>query len=239
MLNLCIVSTVKGEGKTFVTAGIAATMQSLGYKTSVYKPIQTGGLVNDGFKQAPDLTYIKTIDPYINTEFSYIFKTSAEPLMAAEAENQLIDIDVISRDYSKIVQKYDCAVIDSDGGILSPVAPMIQNADIVKKLQVPLLFVVKPSRDAINNTMLSLNAAEEKGLKVNGVVINNIKEEDNNIELTSLIRVIEEYSNVKVLGLIPNLGIRLEPQDLITGILNGVDIESVFNVKIEKLEFGA
>ena len=30
--------------------------------------------------------------------------------------------------------------------------------------------------------------------------------------------------------------LHFSPEDLITGILNGIDIESVFNVKIEKLE---
>ena len=41
MLNIYITSANKGEGKTFLTAGLAATMQSLGYKTNVYKPIET------------------------------------------------------------------------------------------------------------------------------------------------------------------------------------------------------
>ena len=35
----------------------------------------------------------------------------------------------------------------------------------------------------------------------------------------------------------PNLGVKVRPEELITGILNGIDIESVFKVKIEKLEF--
>ena len=48
--------------------------------------------------------------------------------------------------------------------------------------------------------------------------------------------MVEEYTNVKILGLIPNLGVKPAPEELITAILNGVDIESVFNVKIEKLE---
>ena len=52
MLNLYITSTEKKCGKTFITAGIAATMQSLGYSTTVYKPIQTSGIEING-----DTTY--------------------------------------------------------------------------------------------------------------------------------------------------------------------------------------
>ena len=72
MLNIFITSSEKKSGKTFITAGLAATMKSLGYSTCVYKPIQTNGIEINGFMQSPDLTFVKTIDPYINTHFSYI-----------------------------------------------------------------------------------------------------------------------------------------------------------------------
>ena len=37
------------------------------------------------------------------------------------------------------------------------------------------------------------------------------------------------------MGLVPYLGEKISPQDLMVAILNGIDIESIFNVKIEKL----
>ena len=54
MLNLYVTSANRKEGKTFLTAGLAATMQSLGYSTCVYKPIQTAGIEINGFMQSPD-----------------------------------------------------------------------------------------------------------------------------------------------------------------------------------------
>ena len=55
--------------------------------------------------------------------------------------------------------------------------------------------------------------------------------------LTSMTRVIEEYTGANILGLLPHLEGKIVPEDLITSVLNGIDIESVFDVKIEKLEF--
>ena len=238
MLNLYITSCKKKDGKTFLSAGIAATMQSLGYKTSVYKPIQTAGIDIGGFMQSPDLTFIKSIDPYIETTFTYVLKDDSEPIAAAEKENKYIDINLILKDFTKINTMSECTIIDGDGGLLSPVAPNTQNSDIIKKHQTPILFTIKPDKNSVNDILLSLNTAEEKGLKVNGVVINNIDTKNSDSDLTSLIRIIEEYSNAKVLGLVPNLGDKIIPEELITGILNGIDIESIFNVKIEKLDFG-
>ena len=237
MMNLYITSGNKGDGKTFLTAGLAATMQSLGYVTSVYKPIQTSGIEINGFTQSPDLTLIKSIDPYINTHFSYLFKLKAEPLIAAENENEFIDIDLINNEYSKILRVSDCTLIDGDSGLLSPVAPSVQTVDMIKKMQIPTLFVITPREDSINDTLLSIYTAQEKGIEVRGVIINNIKDDCSKELLIAITRVIEEYSNVNILGLIPHLGDKVLPEELITGILNGIDIESVFKVKIEKLDF--
>ena len=237
MLNLYITSSNRSEGKTFITAGIAATMQSLGYSTCVYKPIQTNGIEHNGFMQSTDLTFVKTIDPYIDTHFSYLFKSDMEPLIASELENEFIDIDLINNEYSRIASVSDCVLLDGDGGLLSPLAPGVQTTDMVKKLQIPVLFVVTPREDSINDTLLSIYTAQEKGVDIRGVIINNIKEDCPKPLLNAIPRVIEEYTNIKVLGLIPALNEKFSPEDLITTILNGIDIESVFNVKIEKLDF--
>lgn len=238
MLNMYITSPKKKDGKTFLTAGISATMQSLGYKAAVYKPIQTSGIDIGGFTQSPDLTFIKTIDPYIETSFTYVFKESDEPLTASEKEGKIIDSDLILKDYTKISSTYDCTILDGEGGILSPISANFQNVNLIKKLQIPVLFVVKPDENSVNDILSLINIADTNSLKINGVVINNIDENFSNTNLTSLIRIIEEYTNTQVLGLVPKLGPKILPEELITGILNGIDIESIFKVKIEKLDFG-
>lgn len=237
MLNLYITSPNKGEGKTFVSAGISATMQSLGYSTCVYKPIQTAGIEKNGFMQSPDLTVIKSIDPYINTHFSYLFKSNLEPLTASEIENNPIDIDIINKDFQRILYSSDCTIVDGDRGLLSPIAPDTQNIDILKRIQTPVLIVATPNENTISNTLNTIYAALDKKVNIRGVVINNIKEDCPKEMLTSITRIIEEYSGVNILGLLPHLGSRIVPEELIMGTLNGIDIESVFGVKIEKLEF--
>ena len=236
MLNLYITSANRKEGKTFLTAGLAATMQSLGYSTCVYKPIQTAGIEINGFMQSPDLTYVKTVDPYIDTHFSYLFKSEYEPLIASEQENEPIDVELINSEFQRILTTSDCTIIDGDCGLLSPLAPSVQTVDMVKRLQLPVLFVVTPREDSINDTLLSISTAQEKGVEIRGVILNNIKNDCPKTLLTAIPRVIEEYTSVKILGIISHVEGKLAPEDLITSILNGVDIESIFNVKIEKLD---
>ncbi len=237
MLNIYITSSEKKCGKTFITAGIAATMQSLGYSTTVYKPIQTSGIEKNGFMQSPDLTFVKTIDPYINTHFTYLYKYNTEPLIASEQDNEFIDIDLIQSEYKRITTVSECTIIDGDSGILSPLADNILTIDLIKKLSIPILIITSPNDNAVNNTLLTIKSAQEKGIDIRGVIINNIPENCDKTLLTSIPRIIEEYTNVKVLGLVPELTNKYSPEDLITAILNGIDVESIFNVKIEKLDF--
>ena len=158
-------------------------------------------------------------------------------MYASEATGEEIDLDYIFKDAKKFAITTDCILLDGEGGILTPIAPKKQNIDLVNKLQTPILFVVTPNINAINNVLLSIHAAESNGAKISGVIINNINPKEDNKHLTTLIRVIEEYSSIKVLGMVPNLGKNIQPNELIVGILNGVDIESVFNIKIAKLDF--
>lgn len=236
MLNLFITSPLKHSGKTFITAGLAATMQSLGYTTSVYKPIQTAGIERAGFMQSPDLTYIKTLDPYINTHFSFLFKSDSEPIIASEQEEEAIDIELINKEYKRIIAVSDCTIVDSDGGIMTPIAPNTLNADLIKTLQIPVLLTVKPDADAVTSTLSSIYIAQEKGINIRGVVIDDITDDCSKNLLTSLSRLVEEFTNVKILGLVPHLSKDASPEDIISAILNGIDIESVFDVKIEKLD---
>lgn len=239
MLSLYIASTEAKAGKTFISAGLAATMQSLDYATCVYKPIQTAGIEINGFMQSPDLTYIKTIDPYIETYFTYLFKSDCEPLIAAEKEHERIDIDLINHEYKNIIQKYDCSILDGSNGIMSPITTGYTTLDILRVLKVPMLLVITPSEEAISNALLILNMAREKNIEVRGAIINNIPEYTDSPKITSIPRLIEEYSDAKILGIVNRMEDKFNPNELITSILNGIDIESVFNIKIAKLDLGS
>jgi len=238
MLNIFITGTGSNVGKTFITAGIAATMQSLGYVTCVYKPVQTGATKKNGFGQSRDLLFVKNIDPYVEVHSTYILKEHAPPVIAAEVEKILIDKNFIKKSYGLISNDHDCIIAEGTGGIMTPIAPDFLVSDMIKFLNLPAVIVVKPDNGMINQTLLTINHAESKGIKVRGVIINNFSQNAaDDAEVKNAFRLIEEYSDTRILGIVksfknPN---KVNPSELITEILNGIDIESVFDVKIAKL----
>ena len=122
---------------------------------------------------------------------------------------------------------------------MSPIATGYTTLDLLKILKIPMLLVISPSAEAINNALLILNLAKEKGVEIRGAIINNIPEFTDSPKITSIPRLIEEYSDAKILGIVNRMEDKFNPNELITSILNGIDIESVFGIKIAKLDLGS
>jgi len=237
MLQLFITGVKPNSGKTFVTAGLAATMQSLGYDSAVYLPVQTGAIENSGYIQAPDLVYIKKADSNIKTYCSYLLKSTDLPLFAAAAEEILIEKDIIFEDYLSISEKYECFIVNGICGLSTPLGKNFLEEDLIKALDIPLLIVASPLESSFNDILLTINNAVSKNIRLRGIILNDCPFSTGDVNIKNLPRMIEEYSDARVLGIIPHIHDmrKFKPEDLISAILTGVDIESVFDVKIAKL----
>lgn len=238
MQNIFITGTDVNVGKTFISAGLAATMQSLGYSTCVYKPIQTGSIEQKGFMQSPDLAFVSSIDPYIKTFSTYLLKEQAVPVIAAEEEKITIDKNLIKQDLEAIENSHDCTIVEGTGGVMTPVSTHFLMSDLIKALNLPVILVAKAQEGMINKTLMTINHAHSKGLKIRGIIINGFPADTDSTDIKTSPRLIEEYSDIKILGIVRNFpnAEKITPSELITNILNGIDIESVFDVKISKLD---
>ena len=237
MLELFVTGADKNSDKIFVTAGITATMQSLGYSTAVYKPVETGVIEKNGFIQSPDLAYVKYVDPFIKTYFTYLFKDRSNPLIAAAKEGVIIEKNDILTDYQKLEDMYELLIVDGVSGLAAPMGKNFLEEDLIKMLDMPLLLVVSALNSDINNILLTVNHAKEKGIHIRGIILTNYPEQTENSEIKMLPRLIEEYTDVKILGILPHFNKNdLNPNDLISEILSGVDLEAVVNIRIAKLQ---
>ena len=231
MRRLFITGIEKNPHKTFITAGLAATLQSLGYTTCVYKPI------------ANDMDFFKRIDPRIKTYTSYIIKTKKDPVVAEIEEGIIINPGRISVDFHNIYKECEFTFVEGTNGLMTPLGQDFFEDDLVKSLNLPVLFAVAPAQTPADNVIININHAIASGIPVRGVILNDCPEK------TDMPRLIEENTDAKVLGVLPtivpplrgdrNLRFRggVKPDELISTILTSVDIEGVLDMKIAKLEF--
>ena len=235
-MNIYVTGVEKGCGKTVISAGIAAVMQSLGYNAGVYKPVQTNAVDKGNYLLSPDLAFVKMLDPHITTHSSYMLKSNAISAFACKEENVNIELKKIIQDFTILENKTDTLLVEATGGLMYPLNDRFFSYQIPQEFKLPVLYVINPSNDTVNNYLNEINTAKVLGLDIVGIIINKFQVYSENPEIKSFPSVIEKYSDAKVIGLIRNFkGNSVQTNVLINEILNGIDFEDVFRMKIPKL----
>lgn len=193
-MNIFITGTDTDIGKTVVAAGLAAAVKSMGYTVGYFKPIQTGALGT-----SPDSDFVKSVDPEIITKVPYNFTEPVSPSLASEIDGVEINPDKIKADYQELARKCDFVIVEGAGGILVPVKDDFLMRDLAKFLGLPVVIVAKPDLGTINHTLLTIEAAKNKNLKILGIIISK------DVVIKNTIETIEKISGEKILGIIPKI----------------------------------
>lgn len=233
MLSVYIAGLKKGTGKTLVGAGLAATMQSLNYAVSYYKPIQTGAnLLND------DTEFVNRIDSHIKTASTYKLQSPSHPLIGVYDEGiKQIDTMTIMREYKQNIMMTECHIVEGNNGISTPFDEKKTEINLIKQFCLPVILVINPNITKLDEVITGVNYIHSKHVTLSGVIINDYSENSNNIEIKYFSQLIKEYTGAKILGTLPHYENfdNLSPQKLIADTLNRLNIEDIFSLKIAKL----
>lgn len=235
MIDLFITGVEQNIDKYYLTAGLTAVMQSLGYSCGVYKPVCLDTFEKDKSLQSYGLSFVKFIDPFIKTYFSYILKKDYSPLISAAKEHLTIEKNVILKDFQSIQEINEILIVEGIAGLTTPLNKSFLEEDIIKILDLPLLLVASAKNPSVNNVILSVNRAKEQGMNLRGIILNDYLKQSTDVNVKLMPRLIEEYTDTEILGTLPPFEKTVNPNDLITEILNNINIESIFKIKIPKL----
>lgn len=239
-MNIFVTSIGSNSGKTVFSAGIAAVMQSLGYEMAVYKPVQTGCKYANDKQFSPDLNFVKKVDPNIKTYSTYNFRQKTIPAVAADNERIKFSLDNVIRDYNEAKKENDIVIVEGTGGILTPITNRLLIGDIAMSLKLPVIIVVNIEDDFVNKTLATIKMAELYRLEILGVVINNYSSNFKNDVLHDEINLLENMIDYDIIGTLPDLriyGEEINPENLISDVLQNINLSRVFNMEIPKLIF--
>ncbi len=239
-MNIFVTSIGVNSGKTVFSAGIAAVMQSLGYEMAVFKPVQTGCKYANDKQFSPDLNFVKKIDPNIKTYSTYNFKQNFIPAIAAENERIKFSMEKIIRDFNTSKKENDIVIVEGTGGLMTPLAGKICLVDLVLTLKLPVVIVVDVEGDFVSKTLLTLKVAESYRLEILGLILNKYNPASKDDNLHNEVKLLEQIIEYDILGTLPDLDVLREginPENLISEILQNIDISRVLNMEIPKLVF--
>ena len=167
-----VTGTDTGVGKTLVACALVRGLRSLGLDVGVMKPVETG-VGAAGPRDAIALREAAGVDDPLELVCPFALALPAAPTVAAAAEGRRIDLEVIRRAFATLASRHGCVVVEGAGGLLVPVSDGASMADLARELGLPLLVVARASLGTINHTLLTLEAARTRGLRVAGIVISH------------------------------------------------------------------
>ena len=101
-----------------------------------------------------------------------IFKFPASAALAARLEGRAVDLGAIERAVAECARRRRAVLVEGAGGMLVPLAGDLLAADFAAARGWPLVLVSCGRLGSINHTVLSLEAAAARRMRVAGVVRN-------------------------------------------------------------------
>ena len=163
-----------GVGKTAVTGLMARCLAERGHDVITVKMVQTG---NDGFSEDLDMHRAimgagKFREDLEGLTAPQIFKFPSSPLLAASLEGKTVDADEIARSVRLCAARHEVVLVESAGGLDVPLTGSMLSVDLAAAEGWPLVLVTSGRLGSVNHTLLSLEAAKSRRMKVAGVVHN-------------------------------------------------------------------
>jgi dethiobiotin synthetase len=211
--GLFVTGTDTGVGKTRIAAGIVARLRAGGRCVGAVKPVASGAERGpDGGLVWGDAEALAAaaggVDPWRVVPLRY------EPPLAPPVAARLAGAPL---GYGRIRESTEAAlawwaeqgaevvVVEGVGGLLCPLAEGATVADLATDLDFPLVVVARRGLGTLNHTLLTVEAARLRGLRLAGVVLNGSEPTTNPLaEATNAAELARRLEGVALLGEVPH-----------------------------------
>jgi dethiobiotin synthetase len=199
---LLIAGTDTDAGKTVLTTALAAYWQT--YCTSrrlgIMKPIQSG------LGDRELYTRLFSLDQSPEEITPLYFQAPLAPPLAADREGRRIELELAWQGFEKLRQQRDWVLVESLGGLGSPVTHETTVADLAWDWRLPTVLVVPVRLGAIAQAVANVALARQTRIHLKGIVLNCTQPRtEQEIEDWAPIDLIQSLTNLPVLGVIPYL----------------------------------
>ncbi|MEM1425540.1 MAG: dethiobiotin synthase [Cyanobacteria bacterium P01_H01_bin.130] len=219
--SLAIVGSDTDAGKTVLTMGLYAYCRRYfpDTKVALTKPIQAGPGDREQYQDLFQLNQSpETINPI------YLRDPLAPPL-AADREGVQIDLGVAWRSLTQLQRSYDATLVETAGGLGSPMTWELTVADLMRDWRLPVVLVVPLKLGCIAQTVANVALARQCKLDVKGIVFNCVEPRSlEEQEKWAPASAIAQLTQLPVLGVIPYLE---QPwtSDSLSDAIAGLDLE--------------
>ncbi len=202
-----VTGTDTGVGKTLVAAGIACLLHGAGVDVGVMKPVATGGSKRTSDELVSEDALLMKRAAGSKDDYHLInpvcLPSMMAPVVASKVDRLQVDWNAIWSAYKTLSGRHKHLIVEGIGGLLVPVSEGVYVADMARKMKLPVLVVSRPTLGTINHTLLTIEAAKKRKLRVKGVIFNSTNQSGGTLLADTSKAEIERHSGVPVIANIP------------------------------------
>ena len=178
--GIFVVGTDTGVGKTHIAAALTRAIVRDGRKVGVLKPVATGATQSpDGWICDDAARLIAALENPAPLErvVPLLYSDPLAPSLAARRAGKPLSQAHVEAVTNKALawwsERVDVIVVEGIGGLLCPLAEGTTLADLAVALDFPLLIVARRGLGTLNHTLLTVEAANFRSLRIAGIVLNS------------------------------------------------------------------
>lgn len=172
-----VAGTDTGIGKTHISCALLRAAAARGLRSVGMKPVAAGAQWLDGRWLNEDTARLMDASNHTAAETlvtPYCLRTPVSPHLAAADEGVEIDFALVRESLEQLRAEADCVVVEGAGGLLVPLGPQRDFADLALALELPVILVVGMRLGCLNHARLTVEALQARGLHLAGWVANRI-----------------------------------------------------------------
>lgn len=176
-----ITGTDTGVGKTVFTSQLARFLTAnpgAAESVAAYKPACSGAEYRTG--ETPVWADVEALFAATGESFPrerigpQTFLAPLSPPAAAAMEDREVDEGLLVEGYRWLAERAEIVLVEGAGGFYSPISTNWLNADLAQRIGLPVIIVAPHRLGTINQTLLTIEAIRHRGLKIAGVVLNQL-----------------------------------------------------------------
>jgi dethiobiotin synthetase len=142
-------------------------------------------------------------------------------------ENRRVDLAVVWQALSKLRSQREFVLIESLGGLGSPITDELTVADLAGDWRLPTVLVVPVRLGAIAQAVANVALARQARIDLKGIVLNCVQPRSD-AEIADLTppELIQSLTNTQVLGCLPHLD-NLTDLDKLAQVASNLDLETL------------
>ncbi|WP_119719289.1 dethiobiotin synthase [Cognatilysobacter tabacisoli] len=178
MASVYVTGTDTGVGKSVASAALLHALRRDGLHAVGMKPVASGCEVTDDGLRNEDALALQAASSAPQPAYAdvnpFALPAPLAPELAAADVGVTLSLDPILAAYARLAARADAVVVEGVGGWAAPLSATLDQLDLVRALDLPVVLVVGLRLGCINHARLTARALAADGARLVGWIANEV-----------------------------------------------------------------